>query len=239
MNTAADFLWRTKINSSEKLEIDLRNDIQTKAIEVNIQSSGIAEEEQIYIHPGNKNDEKTLWEQKDNTRSRAQTETHNEPENEITELQNFPKPTAGTIEYREGHFRDNAKIRLEPNNDPVLCNLRAKIEGEPFDESAFTQDNRYQHYLQNIPRIEIRQDILARKYYNDIGQISHYQTLLPKQLLEEFLQALHGHNASHPGIIKMIQEASAIEIQLPMLGKAHQKLGTKLPNVHSKQNNQY
>ena len=51
------------------------------------------------------------------------------------------------------------------------------------------------------------EDILVRKYYNDIGQISHYQILLPKQLLEEFLQALHGHNANHPGKTKMIQEA--------------------------------
>ena len=101
-------------------------------------------------------------------RNQAQTETHNEPENEITELQNLHKPTAGTINYREGHFRDNAKIRLEQNNDPVLRKIRAKLEGEPFDESAFTQDNRSQHYLQNIPRIEIRQDILARKYYNEM-----------------------------------------------------------------------
>ena len=43
MNTAADFLSRTEINPTEKLEMNLRNDIQTKAIEVNIQSSGIAE----------------------------------------------------------------------------------------------------------------------------------------------------------------------------------------------------
>ena len=207
MNTAADFLSRTEINPTKKLEMDLRNDIQTKAIEVNIQSSGIAEEEQIYIHPDDENDEKTLWEQKDNIRNQTQTEKHNEPENEITELLNFHKPTAGTIDYREGHFRDNAKIRLEQNNDQFLRNLRAKIEGEPFDESAFTQDNRYQLYLQNIPRIEIRQDILVQKYYNDIGQISHYQILLPKQLLEEFLQALHGYNANHPGITKMRQEA--------------------------------
>ena len=147
MNTAADFLSRTEINPTEKLEMNLRNDLQTKAIEVNIQSSGIAEEEQIYVHPDDENDEKTHWEQKDNIRNQARTETHNEPENEITELQNFHKPTAGTIDYREGRFRDNAKIRLEQNNDPVLRNLRAKIEGEPFDESAFTQDNRYQHYL--------------------------------------------------------------------------------------------
>ena len=138
MNIAADFLSRTEINPTEKLEMNLRNDIQTKAIEVNIQSSGIAEEEQIYVHPDDENNEKTLWEQKDNIRNQAQTETHNEPENEITELQNFHKPTAGTIDYREGHFRDNAKIRLEQNNDPVLRNLTAKIESEPFDESAFT-----------------------------------------------------------------------------------------------------
>ena len=136
---------------------------------------------------------------------------HMVTENETTELQNFHKPTAGTIDYREGHFRDNAKIRLEHNNDPVLRTLRGKIEGELFDESAFTQDNCYQHYLQKILhktlRIEIRQDSLARKYYNDNGQISHYQILLPKQLLEEFLQALHGHNANHPGKTEMIQEA--------------------------------
>ena len=42
---------------------------------------------------------------------------------------------------RERHFRDNAKLRLEQNNDPILRNLKAKFEGEPFDESAFTQDN--------------------------------------------------------------------------------------------------
>ena len=90
MNTAADFLSRTEINPTENLKMNLRNEIQTKAIEVNIQPSGIAEK---------------------------------------------------------------------------------------------------------------------GKYYNEIGQISHYQILLPKQLLEEFLQALHGHNAKHPGITKMIQEA--------------------------------
>ena len=37
--------------------------------------------------------------------------------------------------------------------------------------------------------------------------ISHYQILVPKQLLDEFFLALHGHNANHPGIKKMIQEA--------------------------------
>ena len=44
--------------------------------------------------------------------------------NEVSQFQNFQKPTAGTIDCREGHFQNNAKIRLEPNNDPELRNLR-------------------------------------------------------------------------------------------------------------------
>ena len=111
------------------------------------------------------------------------------------------------ISCSSGHFKDNARIRLEQNNDIVLRNLRAKIEGEPFDENELASDFRYQHYLQNITRIEIKHEVLTRKYYTDTGMISHYQILLPIQLLEELLQALHGHNSNHPGITKMIQEA--------------------------------
>ena len=186
--------------------MNLCNDIQTKA-KVNIQYSGIVEEEQIYFHPDDEIDEKTHWQQKDNIRNQTQTETHNEPENEVTEPQNIHKPTAGTIKYRDRGFRENAKFRLEQNNDPLLRNRRANIEGKSFDESAFTQNNRYQHYLQNKPRIEFREDILAREYHNDNGQCSDYQILLPKQLLEEFLQAFLGHIANYPGITKMIQQA--------------------------------
>ena len=36
MNTAADFLSRAEVNPTEKLEINIRNDVTTKAIEVNI-----------------------------------------------------------------------------------------------------------------------------------------------------------------------------------------------------------
>ena len=206
MNTAADFLSRTEVNPVKKLEMSIRNDIQTKAIEVNIQSSSIVEEEQIYILPDDEFDENKLWEEKQNVRNQAQTETHNDPENNVTELQQFHKPTSGLNTCSEGHFRDNARIRLEQNNDIVLRNLRAKIEGNPFDENDLASDYRYQHYLQNITRIEIKQEVLTRKYYTDTGTTSHYQILLPAQLQEELLQALHGHNSNHPGITKMIQE---------------------------------
>ena len=85
--------------------------------------------------------------------------------------------------------------------------LRARIEGNPFDENELTSDYQYQRYLQSITRIEIKQDVLIRKYYTDRGTTSHYQILLPAQVLEEIFQAMHYHNSNHPGITKKIQEA--------------------------------
>ena len=163
MNTAADFLSRTEVDPTEKLEMTIRNDIHTKAIDVNIQSSGIVEEEQIYILSGDKIVENQLWEEKQNVRNQAQTETHNDPENEVAKLQQFHKPTSGLISISSGYFEDNTRIRLEQNNDVVRRNLRAKIEGNPFDENGLASDYRYQHYLQNITQIEIKQEVLTRK----------------------------------------------------------------------------
>ena len=110
MNTAADFLSRTEVNPIEKLEMTIRNNIHTKTIEVNIQSSDIVEEEQIYNLPDDEVDENQLWDLKQNVRNQAQAETHNEPENEVSELQQFHKPTSGLIPVSSGHFRDNARM---------------------------------------------------------------------------------------------------------------------------------
>ena len=49
MKNAADFLSRTEADPTKKLEMTISKNIHTKAIEVNIQSSGIVEEEQIYV----------------------------------------------------------------------------------------------------------------------------------------------------------------------------------------------
>ena len=180
MNTAADFLSRTEIDPTEKLEMTIRNDIHTKAIEVNIESSGIVEEEQIYVLPDDEIDENQLWEEKQNVRNQAQTETHSEPENEVSELQQFHKPTSGLTSVSSGHFINNARFRLERKNDIVLRNLRTKIEGKSFNENELASDYRYQHYLQNITRIEIKQEVLTRKYYTDTGTTKNYYPCMAK-----------------------------------------------------------
>ena len=70
MNTAAVFLSRTEVDTTEKLETTIRYDIHTKAIEVkNIQSSGIVEEEQFYVFPDDGIDKNQLREGKQNVRN--------------------------------------------------------------------------------------------------------------------------------------------------------------------------
>ena len=78
--------------------------------------------------------------------------------------------------------------------------------GLPFDEQILINDARYMHYSRNKKRIIIKDDILYRQYYNDFGEVSHLEVLLPRQLLKVLLQSLHGTAGKHPGISKMMQE---------------------------------
>ena len=78
--------------------------------------------------------------------------------------------------------------------------------GLPFYEQIFLNDARYMHYSRNKKRIIIKDDILYRQNYNDIGEVNHLQVLLPGQLLKVLLQSLHGTASKHPAISKSMQE---------------------------------
>ena len=97
MNTAAHFLSITEIDPTEKLELTIRNDIHMRAIEVNIHSPGIIEKEPIYVLADDEIDENQLCEEKQNIRNQGETESHKDPENDVSELQQFHKPTIRLI----------------------------------------------------------------------------------------------------------------------------------------------
>ena len=50
-NTAADFLSRLELTPEEKVQLKLRDDIITAPIEVNLQSTDVADEEQLFFLP--------------------------------------------------------------------------------------------------------------------------------------------------------------------------------------------
>ena len=51
MSTAADFLSRLEMDPNEKIILKIREDIPIKPIEVNIESTGIVQEEPVFFDP--------------------------------------------------------------------------------------------------------------------------------------------------------------------------------------------
>ena len=87
-----------------------------------------------------------------------------------------------------------------------MLQLKAKLQKEEYSEEILQQDIRYKYYLNNIDRIVLKDEIVTRQYYDEIGQIKYHQILLPKHLVQELLQAIHGTAHRHPGISEMLQE---------------------------------
>ena len=50
-NTAADFPSRIELNPKERVDLKIREDITIRPIQVNLQSTDIADEEQLFFHP--------------------------------------------------------------------------------------------------------------------------------------------------------------------------------------------
>ena len=99
-----------------------------------------------------------------------------------------------------------SRILIEQDSDPTLLNFKRKMLGLPIDEQILLNDARYMHYSRNKKRIIIKDDILCRQYYNDLGEVSHLQVLLPGQLLKVLLQSIHGTAGKQLGISMMMQE---------------------------------
>ena len=95
-----------------------------------------------------------------------------------------------------------SRILIEQDSDPTLLNFKREMLGLPFDEQISLNDARYMHYSRNKKRIIIKDDILYRQYYNDIGEVNHLQVLLPGQLLKILLQSLNGTTGKHQAFQK-------------------------------------
>ena len=204
MNTAADFLYRLQMDPNEKVILKIREDIPTKPIEVNIESTGIAQEKPVFFDTTDQqeNTEKELWQRKEEARNVIPTD---------------PPVITVSCYYANDLHKDTTNVNIaqltkpsrilsEQDSDPTILNFKREMLGLPFDEQILIKDARYMHYSRNKKRIIIKDDILSRQYYNDLGEVSHLQVLLPGQLLKVLLQSLHGTTGKHPGVSKMMQE---------------------------------
>ena len=66
--------------------------------------------------------------------------------------------TDTTIKSR---LNKTSRIAAEQTKDVTLVQLKAKILGEDYSEEVLHQDFRYKHYIRNVDRSVLRDEILT------------------------------------------------------------------------------
>ena len=207
VNTAADFLSRLELKVTEKIHLKIREDVQTTPIEVSTSSSDVADEEQFFFTQPDSQDEteQEILQRKEPSQKNAAEWVINQELSSIKpSIKEFTKIDGNTTSYSINGIKANARLRVEQDADLVLKNLKLKILGQPHDDVLLTTDRRFKHYKANEDRIILKDRLLFRKNYGETGSVKYYQVLIPKQLVNEVLQNLHGDFAKHPGITKTI-----------------------------------
>ena len=202
----------------EKVFLKITEDFPARPIEVNIETTGIAQEERVFFDTTDQQEttEKKLWSRTEETRNVKPTDppvftvpwyyaNDLHKDTTIVNLAQLTKPS---------------RILVEQDSDPTLLNSKRKRKmlGLPFDDQILLIDACHMHYSRNKKRIIIKDDILYRQYYNDLREVSHLQVLLPGQLLKVLLQSLHGNATKHLVFSQMMQEfarsITSLQLQL-------------------------
>ena len=131
-NTAADFLSRLELTPIENVQLKLRDDILTSPIEVNLQSSNVADEEQLFFLPDEEDEsEQEIFARKALSKRRAIDEHEEELSTKVTEVIKIPLNSAV---YSFGAIKEKARRRNDQDADPLLKALKQRISHEIYDK---------------------------------------------------------------------------------------------------------
>ena len=151
-NTAADFLSRLELTPKEKVQLKLRDDILTSPIEVNLQSSDVADEEQLFFLPDEKDEsEQEIFARKALSKRRAIDKHEKELSTKVTEVIKIPPNSAV---YSFGAIRENARIKNEQAADPLLKALKQRISHEEYDKHLLKTEPRERNLLRHDTKKE-------------------------------------------------------------------------------------
>ena len=144
MNTAADFLSRLEMDPKEKTILKIREDIPTKPIEVNIESTSIAQEEQVFQDPTDQQEttEKELWTRKEEERNAIPNDAP-----VITVSCYYANDLhKDTTIVNIAQLTKPSRILIEQDSDATLLNFKREMLGLPFDEQILINNARYMHF---------------------------------------------------------------------------------------------
>ena len=124
---AADFLSRLELKVTERIRLKTREDVQTTTIEVTMSSSDVADEEQFSFRQtyGQDEMEEHILQRKEQSREKAaEWVVNQEPSSMKPSIKEFTKIDGNTTSYSLDAIKANARIRVEPDADLVLKNIK-------------------------------------------------------------------------------------------------------------------
>ena len=157
-STAADFLPRLELAPKEKVQLKLPDDILTSPIEVNLQSSNVADEEELFFLPDEKEEsEQEIFARKALSKQRAIDEDEKELSTKVTKV---IKILLNSAVYSFGAIKENARIRNEQDADPLLKALKQRISHEEYDKHLLKTEPRGRNLLRHEERIIMKDGVL-------------------------------------------------------------------------------
>ena len=144
-NTAADFLSRIDLNPKERVELEIRNDITMRPIQVNLQSTDVADEEKHFFLPEETIEtEEEILLQKEQARQNARDEETTKIKLSIKETTPTPRNKAS---YTFGAIKEDASIRVEQDSEMVFKAIKRKLISEEHDKHLLRTDPKAKRLL--------------------------------------------------------------------------------------------
>ena len=117
-NTAEDILSRIDFNPKERVELKIRDDVIIRPIQVSLQPTDVADEEQLFFLPEETIEvEGEILLQKEQARQNARNEETTRIEMAIKETTSIPKNKAS---FTFGAIKEDARIRVKQDTDLVV-----------------------------------------------------------------------------------------------------------------------
>ena len=135
-NTAADYLSRMEMDPTEKLVLKIREDVETRPIEFNVQSAGVSEEEQVFFTEEDNETEQQIWDRKLQSKKGLMV-----PET-VIQIDAISENTVEEITNFTQKLRRTNQILLEQSRNPILLQLKANLQKEEYSEEILQHFNR-------------------------------------------------------------------------------------------------
>ena len=138
-----------------------------------------------------------IFARKAQSKQRAQEDHEKDLSTKVPEIVKLPLNSAV---YSFGAIKEHARIRNEPDADPLLNALKLRISHEEYDKHLLETEPRGRNLLRHQERIIMKGGVLIRKYYGEDGSVTPNQVIIPEYLVPELLSTLHVKTSKHPGI---------------------------------------